>query len=118
MCLGNNVLSILLQLFCVFGCPNLIISDQGREFVNEVTHLLFEKTNTEHCVTSAYHPQMNGLTERFNQTLSHCLISRMNEAQTDWDEMLDPILFSYRVSRQASTKYSPYFLIFVICGSS
>ena len=60
----------------------------------------------------------NGLTERFNQTLSHCLISRINEAQTDWDEMLDPILFSYRVSRLASTNYSPYFLMFVICGSS
>ena len=116
MYLGNNVLSMLLQLFCVFGCPNLIISDQGREFMDDVTDLLFEKTNTEHRVTSAYHPQTNGLTERFNQTLSHCLIiSRINEAQTDWDEMLDPILFSYRVSRQASTKY---FLMFVICGSS
>ena len=96
----------------MFGCPSVIISDQGREFVNEVTDLLFAKTNTQHRVTSAYHPQTNGLTERFNQTLSHCLVAKINEDQTDWDEKLDPILFSYRVSKQASTKYSPYFLMF------
>ena len=101
-----------MQLFCVYGCPSLIISDQGREFINEMSDLLFAKTNTQHCVTSAYHPQPNGLTERFNQTLSNCLVSKINESQNDWDDKLDAILFSYRVSRQASTKYSPYFLMF------
>ena len=106
------VVVYILQLFCVFGCPSLIISDQGREFVNEMSALLFTKTNTQHRVTSAYHPQTNGLTERFNQTLSNCLVSKINESQTDWDEKLDAILFSYRVSKQASTKYSPYFLMF------
>ena len=100
------------QLFCVYGCPSLIISDQGREFINEMSDLLFTKTNTQHRVTSAYHPQTNGLTERFNQTLSNCLVSKINESQNDWDDKLDAILFSYRVSRQASTKYSPYFLMF------
>ena len=95
----------------MYGCPSLIISDQGREFINEISDLLFAKTNTQH-VTSEYHPQTNGLTERFNQTLSNCLVSKINESQNDWDDKLDAILFSYRVSRQASTKYSPYFLMF------
>ena len=96
----------------MYGCPSLIISDQGREFVNEISDLLFAKTNTQHRVTSAYHPQTNGLTERFNQTLSNCLVSKINESQDDWDDKLDAILFSYRISRQASTKYSPYYLMF------
>ena len=52
------------------------------------------------------------MTERFNQILSNCLVSKTNESQNDWDDKLDAILFSYRVSRQASTKYSPYFLMF------
>ena len=100
-----------MQLFCVYGCLSLIISDQGQEFINEVSDFLFAKTNTQHRVTSVYHPQTNGLTERFNQTLSNCLVSKINESQNDWDDKLDAILFSYRVSRQASTKYSPYFLM-------
>ena len=43
---------------CRLGCPQIILSDQGREFVNQLTTCLFEKTNTEHRITSAYHPQV------------------------------------------------------------
>ena len=96
----------------MYGCLSIIISDQGREFVNEVSDLLLKKTNTQHRVTSAYNPQTNGLTECFNQTLSNCLLSKINESQDNWDDKLDAILFSYRVSKQATTKYSQYFLMF------
>ena len=64
-----------------FGCCEVLISDQGREFVNEVQEELFRLTGTEHCVTSAYHPQSNGLTERFNQTLQTALIKLVNESK-------------------------------------
>ena len=52
--------------FLRFGCCSVMISDQGSEFVKVE---LFALTGTEHHATSAYHPQSNGLTERFNQTL-------------------------------------------------
>ena len=111
----NNVIAsyhnFTYQIFCRFGCPKIIISDQDREFVNEVSKHLFAKTQTQHRVTSAYHPQTNGLTERFNQ-MSFSLIAKINEDQSNWDMLLDPILFSYRVTRQSSTKYSPYFMMF------
>ena len=64
-----------------FGCCEVLISDQGREFVNEVQEELFRLTGTEHCVTSAYHPQSNGLTERSNQTLQTALIKLVNESK-------------------------------------
>ena len=96
----------------MYGCPSLIISDQGRDIISEISDLLFAKTSTQHRVTSVYHPQTNGLTERFNQALSNCLVSKINESQNNWDDKLDVILFSYHVSKQASTKYSPYFLMF------
>ena len=76
-----------------FGCCEVLISDQGREFVNEVQEELFRLTGTEHCVTSAYHPQSNGLTERFNQTLQTALIKLINESQNDWDDHLSGVLF-------------------------
>ena len=63
-------------------------------------------------ITSAYHPQSNGLDERFNQTLQRQLLKFVNEEQKDWDLFIDSILFSYRVSRQDSTKHSPFFVVY------
>ena len=36
----------------------------------------------------------------------------MDDSQTDWDEKIDTVLMGYRASRHASTKHSPYFLMF------
>lgn len=99
---------------CRMGCPEVIITDQGREFVNSITSQLYEITKTEHRVTSAYHPQTNGLTERFNQTLTRSLAKITNDNQDDWDLKIDTVLMSYRASRQASTKQSPYFMLFQV----
>ncbi len=56
-----------------------------------------ERTEVDHhWVTSAYHPQTNGLTERFNQTLKSALIQVVNRQQNDWDLHLEKILFGYR----------------------
>ena len=40
------------------GCPETLITDQGHEFVNELSSALYTFTNTEHRITSAYHPQV------------------------------------------------------------
>lgn len=89
-----------------------MISDQGREFVNQVTRKLFSMTKTKHRISSAYHPQTNGLVERFNQTLQRSLVKFVNDNQNDWDEKLDSILFAYRTSRQKSTDRTPFELMY------
>ena len=63
-------------------------------------------------ITSAYHPQSKGQDERFNQTLQRQLLKFVSEEQNDWDLYLDSIAFSYRVSRQDSTKASPFYLVY------
>jgi len=40
------------------GCPETQITDQGREFVNELLSELYQITNTDHRITNAYHPQI------------------------------------------------------------
>ena len=89
-----------------------MISDQEREFLNKVNHSLFKMTNTEHRISSAYHPQTNGLVEKFNQTLQRYLVKLVNDNQNDCDELLDGVLFAYRTVKQKSTQVSPFELMY------
>ena len=82
-----------------------------REFVNKVNRCLFKMTSTEHRISSAYHPQTNGLLERFNQSLQRSLVKLVNNNQDDWDELLDGMLFAYRTAKQKSTRVSPLQLV-------
>ena len=43
---------------CRYGCRDVLITDQGREFVNELSAQLYSITKTEHRITTAYHPQV------------------------------------------------------------
>ena len=78
-----------------------MISDQGREFVNKVNQSLFQLFKTEHRISTAYHPQTNGLVEHYNQTLQRCLIKLVNREQDNWDEYIDGVLFAYRTSNKS-----------------
>ena len=98
---------------CRFGCVKVVISDQGREFVNKLNKELFHLTGTDHCISSAYHPQTNGLVERFNQTIQRALVKLIRKEQDDWDMYTDGVLFGYRTSVQKSTKQSPFELMFL-----
>ena len=109
---AKGVANFLYSLFCRHGVPKRIQSDQGREFVNSLTNHLFKSTGVHHIISSAYHPQTNGLDERFNQTLQRALLKMIDENQSDWDKYLDSVLFAYRTSKQASTKFSPFFLLY------
>ena len=91
-----SVASFLFQLITRHGSPVIIQSDQGREFVNQVNKHLFERSGVEHRISAAYHPQTNGLDERFNQTLVNALTKVTGEKPDEWDEYIDPILFAYR----------------------
>lgn len=69
-------------------------------------------SGVKHIISTAYHPQTNGLDERLNQTLQRSLLKMVEENQNEWEKYLDPVLFAYRTSKQASTKYSPFFLLY------
>ena len=47
-----------LKVMCRFGSPETLITDQGREFVNELSAELYSITKTERRITNAYHPQV------------------------------------------------------------
>jgi hypothetical protein len=106
-----SIAQFIYSVICRMGCPSIMISDQGKEFVNNLNKELCQKTGIEHRIASAYHPQTNGLTERMNQTLQRSLAKLCEESKDDWDTKVDSILMGYRAAKQASTKYSPFYLI-------
>uniref|UniRef100_A0AAV2LEI3 Integrase catalytic domain-containing protein n=1 Tax=Knipowitschia caucasica TaxID=637954 RepID=A0AAV2LEI3_KNICA len=56
------------------GCPKRILSDQGRDFVNELNDSLCSLLGIERSVTAAYHPQTNGLDEKTNHNIKRALM--------------------------------------------
>ena len=97
---------------CRHGCFSTQINDQGREFVNEVSSELHHLTGVEQRVTSAYHPQANGLVERQNRTIKNSLVKVLGDKPSDWPFIVEGVLFAHRVSKHSSTKFSPFKLLY------
>ncbi len=57
------------KIICEHGCLEVLQSNRGTHFVNKVIKDLTEKFRIKYRLSSPYHPQTNGLVERFNQTL-------------------------------------------------
>ena len=109
---AEEIASKLLEFISLFGPPKEILSDQGREFVNEIVSTLCKTLKIERITTSSYYPQTNGSTERFNATLANCLRKVTAEKPTEWDQWLPWILLSYRSRVNSTTGYQPYELLF------
>ena len=94
------------------GVPAEVLSDRGKAFLSglmeEVGQLLgFHKLNT-----SAYHPQTDGLVERYNRTLRAMLSKTVEYGKKNWDEQIPYVLFAYRAYLQEPTTESPFFLLY------
>ncbi|KZS10100.1 Uncharacterized protein APZ42_025514 [Daphnia magna] len=62
--------------------------------------------------TTAYHPQTDGLVERFNRTLCDMLACYFSDQPANWDKYLPFVTFAYNTAKQASTQETPFFLFF------
>lgn len=99
------------DVICRHGCPFFYITDQGREFTNKLISELFRLTGTQQRVTTAYHPQANGLVERQNRTIKNCLLKVLQENSKRWPYILQGVLFAHRTTQHCSTNYSPFQIV-------
>ena len=83
-----TVTKFLYEIICQHGCMRIQINDQGKEFVNEVSENLHEMTGTEQRITSAYHPQSNGLCERQNRIIKDSLVKVLEEKPKVWPNIM------------------------------
>jgi hypothetical protein len=100
------------EIICRHGCPKEILTDQGSEFQNQFFNSLCNLHGIRHKLSSAYHPQTNGLTERFNRTLCNSLAKLAHERNIDWDLLIPSVLFAYRTMRHSTTRHTPFYLTY------
>lgn len=107
-----TIAKTLTKIFTYFGIPRSILSDQGADFMSKLIKDLTTTFKTRHISTTPYHPQSNGALERSHLTLKDYLKHYIKPTQNDWDEYIPFAMFSYNTAVHASTKYTPYELLY------
>ena len=98
------------NIICWFGVPQEIISNNGSHFKGEVWRIM-ELYNIEHHKSSPYWPQANGAVEVANKNVKN-ILAKMVVTYKDWAEKLSFALWGYRTSIRASTRATPYSLVY------
>ena len=102
----------LVNLFSHMGVPDEILTDQGTNFMSSLLEEVYYLLHIKRIRTTPYHPQTDGLVERFNGTLKGMLRKFVSRNQKDWDQYLTYLLFAYREVPQETTGFSPFELLF------
>lgn len=92
------------------GLFRKVVSDRGPQFAANFTKDLYKLLQIERNLSTAYHPQTDGQTERLNQEIKKYLCIFINEQQTDWAEWLPMAQFALNNQVNCSTGHSPFYL--------
>lgn len=106
------------HIFCTFGPPLHILTDNGAAFDNQIVDNFLNLVNVHHKFTSPYRPSTNGQTEQMNGNIVKALKKLTIDNPTDWDEHLDAVLYAYRTKSHSVLKMSPYEFMFGIAPNS
>ena len=103
---------IIDEIFLRYSAPLEILSDNGSENINHVIKETLKELNVHHVTCSYYHPQSNGVVERYHKTLVDIISKMVNTNEGDWDLFLSHTLGAIRFGVNESTKRSPFFLLY------
>ncbi|KAK3701802.1 hypothetical protein QZH41_005161 [Actinostola sp. cb2023] len=109
---AGRIAKHLVVVFSRVGIPEEILTDQGTNFMSVLLQDVYQLLNIKRIRTSPYHPQTDGLVERFNSTLKSMLKKFVASNIKDWDDYLPYMLFAYREVPQESTGFSPFELLY------
>ena len=103
---------LVIEIVPRHGVPSELLSDRGTAFLSSLMFEVYRLLGVKKTNTTAYHPQTDGLVERFHRTLTDMLAKTTEPGGADWDDRLPFTLFAYRASLQESTQESPFFLLY------
>ena len=109
---ASTIAEELIKFFSRMGVPEETLTDQETNFTSRLLDEVYRLLQIKPIRTTPYHPQTDGLVERFNGTLKAMLRKAIDDEGKDWDRLLPYLLFAYREVPQASTGYSPFELVY------
>lgn len=101
--------SLLTNWIARFGVPSTITTDQGRQFESAIFNELMILIGADHFRTTPYHPQSNGIVERWHRTFKAAILCH---EPTRWTHHLPSILLGLRVAYKPDVKASPAELVY------
>jgi hypothetical protein len=100
------------QVFRLHGMPKEIVSDRDSKFVSDFWRGVCAMLGVQQSMSTAFHPQSDGQTERVNRTLEEMLRHFVNPHQDDWDTKLAVCEFAINRAHQESIGTSPFYLTY------
>jgi hypothetical protein len=97
------------NIFKVHGWPKDVVSDRGPQFISAFWSDFCDLMKISPKLSTSYHPETDGQTERVNQILEQYLRCYVNYYQNDWNNYLPLAEFAYNNAFHCSTKVSPFF---------
>ena len=95
-----------------FGVPESLLSDRGTNLLSHLMKDVCGLLGVKKLNTTAYHPQCDGMVERFNRTLKTILRKHAATFGAQWDRYLPGVLWAYRNTPHESTGEKPSYLMF------
>ncbi len=96
------------QVFRYYGLPNDIVSDRGPQFTSRIWSAFLKSLNVNISLTSGYHPQSNGQTERLNQEVIRFRRSYCQQQQTEWSRYLMWAEYAQNSLTKPATGMTPF----------
>ncbi|GJX37490.1 reverse transcriptase domain-containing protein [Tanacetum coccineum] len=106
------VVTFLKKLFCRFGMPKALISDDGTHFCNKIMENIMKRYGANHHFSTSYHPQTSGQVENTNRALKIILEKTVKDNPAIWLRKLDDALWAFRTAYKTPTGTTPYKLIY------
>ena len=100
------------NFFVHYGLPAKLHSDQGRNFESNLIKELCKLVGVKKTRTTPYHPEGNGMCERFNHTLLNMLGTLTEDQKADWKSYVPSLVHAYNATKHESTSHSPFYLLF------
>jgi len=91
------------------GIPEEFITDRDKLFTSKYWDTFLAKLGVKKKLSTSFHPETDGQTERTNQTLEQYLRMYANKLQDNWVELLPTAQLAYNSTKSATTKYSPHY---------
>jgi len=102
--------AFITQWISRYGLPQHITSDQGTQFTSAIWRQFADMNGIALHFTTAYHPQSNGLLERWHRTLKQAIRARCENA--NWMNQLPWVMLGLRVSPALASGISPAQVLF------